>query len=304
MNSGEMAGSLALLFWLACGALVSAQGVGPDSSAGEIAEIIDDSTRHLDERLEAIRVLSGYGEEAIPFAHVLLEVLLEAPSSDLRSAAAVALRELGPIGCGVVPALTQALRTPHPTVRLRSAEAFLNLEIAAQGERAVGNLARMAYRDDRVENRAAAFASLEAIASKPPIVQRLLRRGLLAPGIPDRTPYIRLAVATEASEAPVVEALARSLDQTSGAVRFATIDALGRLGRGHPCAFEALEGCLLGPGRTVRIACMDSILHWGPEASQFLPALDFLVLVDDPQVRDAAKAVRAEILMGLSTGKP
>ena len=299
-----MVRSLAILLWLASSGWVSSQEIGPNSTASELAAILLDEAQHLDTRLEAIRVLSSFGDEARAEVGALVDVLLDAPSSDLRSAAAVALRELGPLDCRVVPALTLALRTPHPTVRLRSAEAFLNPEIAALAERAVGALARMAYRDDRPENRAAAFASMAQIAEKPPILLRLLRRGLLAPGIPDRVPYVELAMAIEAREASVVDALAQALDRSGGAARFAIIESLGLLGRGNRCAFEALEACLLGPGRSVRIACMDSILLWGSDATMFLPALDALILVEDPQVRSAAMDTRSKILTLQSNEKP
>ncbi len=246
-------------------------------------------------RLEAARGLSEialqHGGRAIDTALPALGASLAAEDPALRSAAASALAQMGPLAEQMLQPLLSAFQGDAvATVRRQAGLALTRVApAAAPVVDACGRV--LATEADAGVRQAAAAALVQARAAAAPAA------AAISVAMSDRDPMVRVfASAAEGQLGNVsgaVKGLVAGLTDDDPGVRAEAAGLLGSVAPAHASAVPSLIKALNDPDPQVRLAAVDALGTIGPPAHSAVQRLWHLMRDPDESVRDGAlRAIR------------
>jgi HEAT repeat protein len=214
-------------------------------------------TRALDNKDKSIRIvaiesLAGLESKARDALPAIVQRLRD-PDEDVRDAAAIALKEIGPLA---VPLLQESLKSPNPDTRIYSAYSLMKMNPKKYAALVVPVIVSD-LKNTRVEIRRLA-------------AEMLVEAGRQAKG--------------------AVKALCQALQDKDQDVRWHAIQALGEIGPDAKDAVPELIKALKAQEDDIRLFAADALGKIGPAAKPAIPALGECARSDpEPGNRKVAK---------------
>lgn len=277
---------------------LGAIGLADAATLTALSDTLLDAQEEVVVRSASAEALGKLGTPTEPVVSTLSQLLSSSPLR-VRSAAALALRRLGPNAVEhAFTALAQAMGSKDATVRRRAAHSVGLL--ATSDDRLVHMLVAL-LTDAKPTIRASAAESLAALGLNAIPALPALRTLVKDPDATARHAAIRALRKIGQREPETLTALHASLDDSAINVQAAATRALGTLGLGDPTILTELDHLLTSGHWQVRKAAVQSLAPWLVDASPLVPALAFRLNDPDWRVRTAS----AETLGRLgTTGAP
>jgi HEAT repeat protein len=242
-------------------------------------------------RVEAARGLSAiamqHGGRVIDAALPALSASLAADDPALRSAAASALGQMGPLAEGAVDELLAIFENDRVDAVRRQAGLALT-RVAPDAASVITAAARvMATDGDATVRQAAAAVLVQARAAAAPVAAAIATAAAW-----DRDPMVRVfACAAEAQLGRIptaVKGLIAGLEDDDPGVRAEAAGFLGAIVPAQASAVPPLTEALSDPEPIVRLAAVEALAMVGRPARPAIPTLWHLMRDPDESVRDSA----------------
>ncbi len=240
-------------------------------------------------RTGAAMALRELGPVAWPAVPALIEALSD-PIVGVRKGAAGALGGIGPAAAAAVPALTGKLTDPHRFVRSWAAMALY--EIGPAAEPATANLIQMMASDSQnLRGRSWCASALPKIGADPDLAVPALTRALADDASEEVRSVAVLSLekyGVEAARRGAMLSLVDALSDRPWKVRGNAACALPEMGDETGLAVSRLAGALHDDAPYVRGCAAQALGEIGPAALEVAHELELLLEDEDDHVRNRA----------------